>query len=444
MGAHVLELARLTRDAEARHRRDDLRVPEVHAGAVLGGRPLERLPGGDERAVRRREEVGAGRRAVRTASSTGIDAILLLPGEPLRAARQLPPRRRARDSRPDPQDARGRRRDRALGRRLADPRVPLRRGLRRRPAARRRALRRRRAREPRHGRRDVDPRARRDDRRADRASTARSSGTRRCRTASRAGSSTSRARGSCSASRRGPSLRDGLERTIAWYRELAVAPSTRSRCALARWRRRSPSSRAVAATQTDRRSRSPSSSRSCSRRSPSAPTARIAGRIAGARFAVAAAPSTSLLPLARQPLHARRPTAAPSTRTSCRRSSALQHTRWFRARRRARGRRSRSRRACRAAGGVVALVVAVVAWQSVDDTGAARVRPPRVDLEPHAGQWLVARRHPRGAVRAPLWLGPALGGWLGLLRPAGAPTAATATRVFWTVARGGHARPSPC
>ena len=69
-----------------------------------------------------------------------------------------------------------------------------------RARARRRALRRRRAGQPRHGRRDVDPRAGRDDRRPDRLRRARSSGTRRCRTASRAGSSTHPAPSSSSAS----------------------------------------------------------------------------------------------------------------------------------------------------------------------------------------------------------------------------------------------------
>ena len=86
--------------------------------------------------------------------------------------RDLPPARRtstgrgdnfdletlARDPGADPEDDRVARRDRALGRRLAEPRVPLRRGLRRGLPARRRALRRRRAGEPRHRRRDDDPR----------------------------------------------------------------------------------------------------------------------------------------------------------------------------------------------------------------------------------------------------------------------------------------------
>ena len=52
--------------------------------------------------------------------------------EPLRAARQLRPRDVARDPGADPEDARVARRDRPLGRRVAEPRVPLRRGLRRR------------------------------------------------------------------------------------------------------------------------------------------------------------------------------------------------------------------------------------------------------------------------------------------------------------------------
>ena len=92
MGLNVLEQARLRRRREARGRRDGLRLPEAHADAVLGGRPLERLPRGDERALRRREEVDPRRRpglprAVR--ARHGVPA----PGEPLRAARQLRPRR---------------------------------------------------------------------------------------------------------------------------------------------------------------------------------------------------------------------------------------------------------------------------------------------------------------------------------------------------------------
>ena len=80
------------RRLEARRRRHGLRLPEVHADAVPRGRALERLSRGDERAVRRREEVGAGRRA---GLPRAVRARHRLPpaGEPLRAARQLRPRR---------------------------------------------------------------------------------------------------------------------------------------------------------------------------------------------------------------------------------------------------------------------------------------------------------------------------------------------------------------
>ena len=105
MGAHVLEQARLHGTPQARRRRHRLRVPEVHARAVPRGRPLERLPGGDERAVRRREEgVLVGAQAYR--EQYGPNAIFLLPDQPLRAARQLRPDERARDPRPDPEDGR--------------------------------------------------------------------------------------------------------------------------------------------------------------------------------------------------------------------------------------------------------------------------------------------------------------------------------------------------
>ncbi len=105
MGAHVLELARSARGAEARDRRHRLRVSEVHAGAVLGGRPLERLPGGDQRAVRRREEVGARRRA-------GLPRAVRLERDLPLPANLYGPRDNfdldlARDSGADPQDARG-------------------------------------------------------------------------------------------------------------------------------------------------------------------------------------------------------------------------------------------------------------------------------------------------------------------------------------------------
>ena len=63
MGAHVLEQSRLAGVEQARRRRHDLRLSQVHAGPLPRGRPLERLPRGDQRAVRRRQEGAARRRA---------------------------------------------------------------------------------------------------------------------------------------------------------------------------------------------------------------------------------------------------------------------------------------------------------------------------------------------------------------------------------------------
>ena len=89
MGAHVLEQSRLHEVEQARPRRHGLLVSQVHAGAVRRGRALERLPGGDERSLRRREEGGARRARRPTATSTGSDAVVPAAGEPLRSGRQL-------------------------------------------------------------------------------------------------------------------------------------------------------------------------------------------------------------------------------------------------------------------------------------------------------------------------------------------------------------------
>ena len=96
---------------------------------------MERLPGGDERAVRPREEDAAGRGAGRTASSTASDAVYLLPvnlygpGDnfDLETSHVIPALIRKWPTRSD----RGEREIVLLGRRLADARVPLRRGRRR-------------------------------------------------------------------------------------------------------------------------------------------------------------------------------------------------------------------------------------------------------------------------------------------------------------------------
>ena len=78
------------RDAEARDRRHGLRVPEVHARPVPRGRALERLPRGDQRPVRRREEDDA-RRRPGLPRAVRHERDLPAPREPLRAGRQLRP-----------------------------------------------------------------------------------------------------------------------------------------------------------------------------------------------------------------------------------------------------------------------------------------------------------------------------------------------------------------
>ena len=157
----------------------------------------------------------------------GLQRDLPAAREPLRAGRQLRPRDLARDPGADPQDARGAgaRRDEVV---LWGDGSPTREFLyvedcAEGDRARRRALRRRRAGQPRHRRRDLDPRPRRARSPSSTGSTARSSGTRRSRTASRGASSTRPAPRSCSASRRARRFREGLERTVAWYREHASA-----------------------------------------------------------------------------------------------------------------------------------------------------------------------------------------------------------------------------
>ena len=153
----------------------------------------------------------------------GLHSVFLLPGEPLRPARQLRPADLARHTRADPQDDRGARRGDAVGGWLADTRVSLRRRCRRRVRARRRALRLTGAGEPRHGFGDLDPDLAEliaeltgfegnlvwdesmpngQPRRALDASRAEAAFGFRART----------------------SLREGLMKTIAWYREHAAHP----------------------------------------------------------------------------------------------------------------------------------------------------------------------------------------------------------------------------
>ncbi len=56
MGIELIEAAAAGRRREVRPDRHGLLLPQVHAGAVPRGRPLERLPGGDQRPLRPRQE----------------------------------------------------------------------------------------------------------------------------------------------------------------------------------------------------------------------------------------------------------------------------------------------------------------------------------------------------------------------------------------------------
>ena len=70
MGAHVLEQARLHEVGKLVVAGTVCSYPKFTPVPFDGGRALERLPGGDERPLRGRQEGGAGRRRRRTASST--------------------------------------------------------------------------------------------------------------------------------------------------------------------------------------------------------------------------------------------------------------------------------------------------------------------------------------------------------------------------------------
>ncbi len=150
MGAHVLELARLNDVAKL-----------VVAGTVCAYPKFTPVPFSEDELWNGYPEetnapYGVAKKSVLVGAQAyreqyGTNAIFLLPANLYGPRRQLRPADLARHPGADPQDAgRSGRRSRALGRRDADPRVPLRRRLRGRAAARRRALRRRRAGQPRH------------------------------------------------------------------------------------------------------------------------------------------------------------------------------------------------------------------------------------------------------------------------------------------------------
>ncbi len=190
------------RRAQVRDHRHRLRLPEVHAGAVPRGRPLERLSGGDERAVRARQEDAARAVAgVPRSSTASTRSSCCRSTSTVRATTSI---RARRTSFPalirKCVEAGSRALDRieVWGDGTRDARVPLRRGRRGRHPAGERALRRQRAGEPRLGRGDLDRRRRPRAWPTSRASAGASSGTRRNRTGSRAGAWTFAAPGNIS------------------------------------------------------------------------------------------------------------------------------------------------------------------------------------------------------------------------------------------------------
>ena len=156
MGIQLMEQARLAGVEKFVTDRHRLLVPEVHAGAVPRGRPLERLPGGDQRPLRPRQEdaarpgPGLPRSSTASTSSTSSPSTSTAPAttSTRRSSHVIPALIKkcvdARDAGADHIEVWG------TGSRVA--RVPLRRRRRRGHRARRRALRRRRAGQPRRRR----------------------------------------------------------------------------------------------------------------------------------------------------------------------------------------------------------------------------------------------------------------------------------------------------
>ena len=90
---------------QVRDRRDRLLLSEVHAGPVPRGRPVGRLPGRDERAVRPGQE-DAARPGPGLSPAVRLRRDLPDPGQPVRAGRQLRPGQLARHPGADQEDDR--------------------------------------------------------------------------------------------------------------------------------------------------------------------------------------------------------------------------------------------------------------------------------------------------------------------------------------------------
>ena len=151
----------------------------------------------------------------------GLNAIFLLPANLYGPRDNFHLDEFARHRGAHPQDARVERRGRPLGRRLAHARIPLRGRLRRRSRAGGGALRRCRPREPRRLARDLDPRPRGAHRGRDRIRGLDHMGHDEAERPARRSVDGTRARELFGFEARTP-LREGIERTVAWYRS-AVA-----------------------------------------------------------------------------------------------------------------------------------------------------------------------------------------------------------------------------
>jgi GDP-L-fucose synthase len=96
MGIQLIEEARKPRRREAGCGRHHLLLSEARPGSLPRGDAVGRLPGGNQRALRHRQEGAAGA-VPGYREQYGLNAILPAAGEPLRPARQLRPRNVARD-----------------------------------------------------------------------------------------------------------------------------------------------------------------------------------------------------------------------------------------------------------------------------------------------------------------------------------------------------------
>ena len=106
MAANIFEAVARRRRRQARERVHGVRLPEVHGVALLRGRPLGRLPGGVQRALRAGQEDDA-RALRRLPAPVRLRLLRADRRQPLRARRQLRPRELARHRGDDPQVRRG-------------------------------------------------------------------------------------------------------------------------------------------------------------------------------------------------------------------------------------------------------------------------------------------------------------------------------------------------